>query len=68
MIKGAAKCDKHAELQGFVNQQGLECKLCSRGVPEGVSASVSFVIASASCPGAHIWHCCMRYVLVHTMS
>ena len=30
-MKGAAKCDKHCELQNSVNRQGLERILCSRG-------------------------------------
>ena len=29
-MKGAAKCDKHCELQNFVNRQDLERILCSR--------------------------------------
>ena len=29
-MKGAAKCDKHCELQNSVNRQGLERILCSR--------------------------------------
>ena len=40
-MKGAAKCDKHRELQNSVNRQGLERILCSRDIPERMPASVS---------------------------
>ena len=40
-MKGAAKCDKHCELQNSVNQQGLERTLRFRDIPESMSASVS---------------------------
>jgi len=40
-MKGAAKCDKHCELQNSVNQQGLERTLRFRDIPESMPASVS---------------------------
>ena len=40
-MKGAAKCDKHCELQNSVNQQELERILCFRDTPESASTSVS---------------------------
>jgi hypothetical protein len=40
-MKGAAKCDKHCELQNSVNQQGLERILRFRDIPESMPASVS---------------------------
>ena len=41
LMKGAAKCDEHCELQNSVNQQGLECALRFRDIPESMSASLS---------------------------
>ena len=40
-MKGAAKCDKHCELQNSVNQQNPERILCFRDIPESMSASES---------------------------
>ena len=40
-MKGAAKCDKHCDLQNSVNQQGLERTLRFRDTPESMPASVS---------------------------
>ena len=40
-MKGAAKCDKHCELQNSVNQQNPERILRSRDIPEGMLSSVS---------------------------
>ena len=40
-MKGAAKCDKHCELQNSVNQQVLERILRFRDIPESMPASVS---------------------------
>ena len=45
-MKGAAKCDKHCDLQNSVNQQGLERILRFRDTPESMPASVS---TSVSC-------------------
>ena len=45
-MKGAAKCDKHCDLQNSVNQQELERILRFRDTPESMPASVS---ASVSC-------------------
>ena len=40
-MKGAAKCDKHCELQNSVNQWGFERILCIRDIPGCMPASVS---------------------------
>ena len=40
-MKGAAKCDKHCELQDSVNRQELERILCFWDIPESMPASVS---------------------------
>jgi hypothetical protein len=40
-MKGAAKCDKHCELQNSVNQQEPERTLRFRDTPESMPASVS---------------------------
>ena len=40
-MKGAAKCDKHCELQISVNKQGFERKLRFRDTPESMPASLS---------------------------
>ena len=40
-MKGAAKCDKHCELQNSVNRQELERILCFVDIPKSMSASVS---------------------------
>ena len=45
-MKGAAKCDKHCDLQNSVNQQGLERILRFRDTPESMPTSVS---SSVSC-------------------
>ena len=42
-MKGAAKCDKHCELQDSVNQQKVERILLFRVIPESMFASMSFV-------------------------
>ena len=39
-MKGAAKCDKHCELQDSVNQQEVEHMLLFRVIPESMFASV----------------------------
>lgn len=55
-MKGAAKCDKHAEQQNFVNQQGLECALCLWGIPEGLPASASIFNIPEAMPWlSHAW-------------
>ncbi len=53
-MKGAAKCDKHCELQNSVNRQGLERILCFWDIPESMPASVSMLCCSSS---TAIWHC-----------
>ena len=40
-MKGAAKCDKHCDLQNSVNQQEFERILRSRDIPESMPASAS---------------------------
>jgi len=40
-MKGAAKCDKHCELQNSANQQIFERVLHFRVIPERIPASVS---------------------------
>ena len=51
-MKGAAKCDKHCDLQNSVNQQGLERILRFRDTPESMPASVSTSVS-----------CCRRFAL-----
>ena len=48
-MKGAAKCDKHCELQNSVNRQGLERILCFWDIPESMPASVSMLCCSSCC-------------------
>ncbi len=48
-MKGAAKCDKHCELQNSVNRQELERILCFWDIPESMPASVSMLCCSSSC-------------------
>ena len=48
-MKGAAKCDKHCELQTTANRQGLERILCFWVIPESTPASVSTLFYSSSC-------------------
>ena len=45
-MKGAAKCDKHCELQDSVNQQKVERILLFRVIPESMFAAVSFVFSA----------------------
>jgi len=62
-MKGAAKCDKHCELQNSVNQQGLERTLCFRDMPESMPTSVSIASDSGdtSLPGRVTCVClCVR--------
>ena len=51
-MKGAAKCDKHCELQDSVNQQKVERIFLFRVTPESIFASVSFFLwgVSLGCP------------------
>ena len=44
-MKGAAKCDKHCDLQNSVNQQGFERILRFRDTPESMPASVSTLVS-----------------------
>jgi hypothetical protein len=52
-MKGAAKCDKHCELQNSVNRQGLERILCFWDIPESMPASVSMLYCSSG-----FYRCC----------
>ena len=47
--KGAAKCDKHCELQNSVNRQELERILCFRDIPDSMPASVCMFVCSSGC-------------------
>jgi len=49
-MKGAAKCDKHCELQNSVNRQELERILRFRDIPESMPASVSTFFTRTSLP------------------
>ena len=55
-MKGAAKCDKHCELQNSVNRQELERILCFWDIPESMPASVSMLCCSSSV--AIVARCC----------
>ena len=44
-MKGAAKCDKHCDLQNSVNQQGFERILRFRDTPESMPASESTLVS-----------------------
>jgi hypothetical protein len=46
-MKGAAKCDKHCDLQNSVNQQGFERILRFRDIPESMPASESTSVSCA---------------------
>ena len=43
-MKGAAKCDKHCELQNSVSRQGPERILCFWDIPKSMPALVFVVI------------------------
>ena len=45
-MKGAAKCDKHCELQDSVIQQKVERTLLLWVIPENMFVSVSFVFSA----------------------
>ena len=47
-MKGAAKCDKHCELQDSVNRQKPERILCFWDIPESMPSSVSLLCCSSS--------------------
>jgi hypothetical protein len=57
-MKGAAKCDKHCELQNSVNRQGLERILRLWDIPEGTPASVSMPYCSSGCRSLKGLRCC----------
>ena len=48
-MKGAAKCDKHCELQNSVSRQGLEHILCFWDIPKSMPASVSILCCFSGC-------------------
>ena len=48
-MKGAAKCDKHCELQNSVSRQGPERILCFWDIPKSMPALVFFVIHMMIC-------------------
>ena len=56
-MKGAAKCDKHCELQDSVNQQKVERILLFRVFPESMFASVSFVFFCGACHSGVTFSC-----------
>ena len=56
-MKGAAKCDKHCELQNSVSRQGLEHILCFWDIPKSMPASVSLCVVSAFV-SSHMINCC----------
>ena len=55
-MKGAAKCDKHCELQNSVNRQELERILCFRDIPDSMPASVCMFVCSSGC--CSLAYCC----------
>ena len=62
-MKGAAKCDKHCELQNSVNRQGLERILCFWDIPKSMPASVSTLCCSSCCGSMWASYCdcsCLR--------
>ena len=68
-MKGAAKCDKHCDLQNSVNQQGLERILRFRDTPESMPASVSTSVSCFRRVCLAPWACassfCRSLVSVH---
>ena len=54
-MKGAAKCDKHCELQDSVNQQKVESILLFRVIPESMFISVSFVFSAGLSLRYHVF-------------
>ena len=66
-MKGAAKCDKHCELQNSVNRQGLERILCFWDIPESMPASVSMLCCS-SCCAQHCWASFCEYLCLRMCS
>ena len=59
-MKGAAKCDKHCELQNSVNRQGLERILCFWDIPKSMPASVSILCCFSSC--CYYLACCCEHL------
>ena len=62
-MKGAAKCDKHCELQDSVNQQEVERILLFRVILESMFASVPFdYLRSVSLVGVFMLQCSIGYI------
>ena len=55
-MKGAAKCDKHCELQNSVSRQELEHILCFGDIPKSMYASVTITYCCNKCHGRHYEH------------
>ena len=49
-MKGAAKSDKHCDLQDSMNQQKIERILFFRAIPDNMFASMSFVFSAGRLP------------------
>ena len=64
-MKGAAKCDKHCELQNSVNRQGLERILCFWDIPGSMPASVSMLCCSSR---TAIVYCCCEILCLRVRS
>ena len=58
-MKGAAKCDKHCELQNSVNQWKPERTLRFRDTPESLPASVSIRLCASSASCLAWCRCCV---------
>ena len=67
-MKGAAKCDKHCDLQNSVNQQGFERILRFRDIPESMPASVSTDIHAAHTFQSNLVLSCMRVCVSRSSS
>ena len=63
-MKGAAKCDKHCELQDSVDQQNVERILLFRVIPESMFASMSFVSLRPVSLKFHVFVSCFNVALV----
>ena len=63
-MKGAAKCDKHCDLQDSVNQQKVERILLFRVILENMFASMSSVFLRSVSLKCHIFvfQCSIRYI------
>ena len=71
-MKGAAKCDKHCDLQNSVNQQGFERILRFRDIPESIPVSVSITlipcrVALHGCVHVGVFVCQDVLILTHVV-